>query len=336
MSSKEEKEQIKQFLKVFFDKDDKIQFYFLKKSKITSELEYKIPFKTKKKLSVKKIRSVQQKILTELNLPWEFSQWSKFIGKTVTESKVYKIPFLNTEDIKLKTIWRVCPIGEHWVRRHSKNLSSGEMTDHDGHCRKNPSNKDLLGADEMDLMSNTEVFLNPKIRTSGNGLGEKLLSLEKQNQYDELISGWTAYWNDVFQLDNPLHPNHVKALIASESMFNPKAKANNPKPIGLARGLMQITEKSARLARDHKYGEYQDHFIDLEYEDLWDPNKNISFGVRHLFRKRETAKWILKREPSWFEVLMDYKGMLKSQSKHAQTARKNLEKYLKALEMDIE
>jgi len=186
--------------------------------------------------------------------------------------------------------WRLCPAGEHWVRRHPKHLQLGIITDHDGHCRKNPSKKDLLKGDEMDVIATSALFLNPKIKVSKNNLKLLLVSLEKQNQYDDLISGWTVYWNDVFQLKNPLHPNYVKALIATESTFNSEAKAQNPKPTGLARGLMQITEETTRHAKDYKLLEYRDHYIDLEYEDLWNPNKNIAFGIRHLFRKRETAK----------------------------------------------
>ena len=332
MPSKNEKIEIKQFLKVFFEQEDNIKFYFVKKSKISSEFEYKIPFKTKKKLSTKKIQSLQKNIQQEMKTPWQLEHWTKFIGKIIPESKVYKIPFLNTEDIEVKNPWRVCPIGEHWVRRHPKHLHSGSVTDHDGHCRKNPSKKDLLGADEMDLIATKKIFLNPKVKVSCKDLGLGL-TLENQNRYDELISGWTAYWNNVFRLDNPLHPNYVKVLIATESTFNPKAKASNPKPMGMARGLMQLTERTTRWAKDYNAREYRNQYIDLEYEDLWEPNRNIAFGVRHLFRKRETAKWILKREPTWFEVLMDYKGKLRSNTSETKDVRERLQKLFETLGM---
>ncbi len=332
MPSKKEKIEIKQFLKVFFEQEDNIQFHFLKKSKINSEFEYKIPFKTKKKTSTKKIQALQKNIQQEMGIPWQFEHWSKFIGKTTPESKVYKIPFLDTEDIEVKNPWRVCPIGEHWVRRHPKYLRSGRVTSHDGHCRKNPSKKDLLGADEMDLIATKKIFLNPKVMVSSKNLGLGL-SLENQNRYDVLISGWTAYWNDIFRPDNPLHPNHVKALIATGSTFNPKAKAFNPKPIGMARGLMQLTERTTRWAKNYKVREYRNHYIDLENEDLWDPNYNIAFGIRHLFRKRETSKWALKKEPTWLEVLMDYKGKLRSNTSETKEVREKLQKLFETLGM---
>lgn len=332
MANKEQKAQIKQLLESIFLKDDNISFFFLKKSKF----QFQIPFKTKKEVSAKKISSIQEQLQKETGVQWEFIQWSKFIGKIVPESKVYKAPFLDTRDIEIKNSWRVCSIGEHWVRRHPKQLRTGQITDHDGHCRKNPSKKDLLKGDEMELIATSDLFLNPKVKVSKNNIKMPLVTLEKQNQYDDLISGWTAYWNDVFQLKNPLHPNYVKALMATESTFNPKAKAPNPKQIGLARGLMQLTERTTRWAKDLKIREYRDHYIDLEYEDLWDPNKNIAFGVRHLFRKRETAKNRLKRDPTWLEVVTDYKGMLKSNSKEAQKVKKDLTEYLELMGMETE
>ncbi len=227
MANKEEKSKIKQLMKSIFYRDDNISFFFLKKSKVKSDFEYQIPFKTKKKVSVEKVNSSQKQLQKETGIPWEFIQWSKFIEQIAPESKIFKTPFFDTQDIEIKNPWRVCPIGEHWVRRHPKNLKTGKVTDHDGHCRDNPSKKDLLKGDEMELIATSDLFLKPKVKVSKNNLKMPLVSLEKQNQYDELISGWTAYWNDVFQLKSPMHPNHVKALIASESTFNPQAKAPN-------------------------------------------------------------------------------------------------------------
>lgn len=335
MINKKQKTQIKSILENFFVKEDNIRFYFLKKSKIKPELEYHIPFKTKKTSSVEKLKSLQKQIKEDTGTSWEFVRWNKIIGEILPESKVYKVPFFDTKDIEVKNPWRVCPIGEHWVRRHAKYLKTGTITDHDGHCRKNPTKKDLLKGDEMDLIATSKLFLNPKVKVSKKTLTMKGIRYPKQNKYDDLISGWTAYWNEVFQLKNPLHPNHVKALMTTESSFNPRAWAQNPKPTGLARGLMQLTEQATRWAKDHKLKEYRDHFIDLDYEDLWDPNRNIALGVRHLFRKRETAKWVLKREPTWLEVLMDYKGRLKSKTSESANVKAELRDLFKQMDMDV-
>lgn len=331
MANKEKKIKLKRLLEELFSKNDGISFYFLKASKVQPELQFQIPFKTKKKNTAEKIKTAQKKLQEATGSPWEFTQWSKFIGKIVPESKVYKIPFFKSEDIEINNPWRVCPIGEHWVKRHPKSLRGGKKTDHDGHCRKNPSGKDLLKGDEMDLIATSDLFLNPRIKVSEKDLKLPQVSIEAQNKYDDLISGWTAYWNDVFKLEDPLHPNYVKALIATESTFNPLARAYNPPPTGPARGLMQLTEKTTRLAQNFMIREYRDHYIFLDLEDLWEPNKNISFGVRHIFRKREIAKSLLKREPTWLEVLMDYKGRLNSRTKKTERVRGDLSEILKKM-----
>ncbi len=337
MPRKDEKIQITKLLESIFSKDDNISFYFLKRSKVTPESENKIPFKTKKKASAEKVKTIEMKFQKESGVNWEFIQWSQFIGKIIPESKVYKIPFFDSQNVEIKNPWRVCPIGEHWVRRHPKHLNSGKVTDHDGHCRKNPSKKDLLKGDEMNLISTSQLFLKPKVKVSNISLQIKMVTLKDQNQYDDLISGWTAYWNNIFMLPNPLHPNHVKALLATESKFIKTAIGKNKNPkIGPARGLMQITEATARRMRDGREKDYRDQFLELSYEELWEPNKNICAGIRQIFRKRETAKAVLKREPTWFEVMMDYKGWLKGNSKHANTDKEELKKYFLLMGMEIQ
>jgi hypothetical protein len=106
-----------------------------------------------------------------------------------------------------------------------------------------------------------------------------------------------------------------------------KNPSNKDPKKGLARGVMQIIESTVREMKG-KDKDYRDYFIDLEYEDHFDPNKSIAAGVRHLFRKREIARSKLKREPTWFEVIMDYKGMLKSKTVKSEEIRENLRKYL--------
>ena len=156
-------------------------------------------------------------------------------------------------------------------------------------------------------------------------------NLEDSDTYNDLITGWTAYWNDQFKIDPPLSPNLVKILIATESGFNPKAKnPNNPSKIGPARGRLQITvDTQNRLSGKGK--ELKDHFVVLVNEDIYDPNKNICAGVRWLFRKRETAKARLKYEPTWEDVLMEFKGRLKSKTVETQKIRAQIQSYLRVL-----
>jgi hypothetical protein len=200
----------------------------------------------------------------------------------------------------------------------------------DGHCRKNKSKKDQLKGDEIDLISKHELFKNPRLKATPNNLGFEKVG-KTGNQFDDLINGWVAYWNDIFKIDPPLHPNFVKALMTTESGFNPKSIApNKNKKIGFARGLMQVTERTQRqLAGDEK--ELKDHLVILDDEEIWDPNKNICAGIRWLFRKREIVKSQIKRDPTWREVLMGYKGRIDSQTNKTKDVQKKLNKFLKQL-----
>ncbi len=136
--------------------------------------------------------------------------------------------------------WRLCPAGEHWVRTHpmkippSKKNPAGGITTRHGHCARNPTGKDQLYPDEIQEMAE-QNFSKVKEKPCSIDLGFK----SKGDQYDDFIAGWTKYWNDVFKTKTPLNPNVVKALIASESGFNPKMLANK-KNSNSARGLMQI------------------------------------------------------------------------------------------------
>jgi hypothetical protein len=332
--SKEQKLRTKKVLEKSFSKEDCVQCYFLKFSKGLEGHQHKIVFKTRKKIEPAQVKEAEKNLRIEFGEDFELFRWSEIIGKFIPKSKVYKIPFFDSREVKLYSPWRQCPLGYHWVREHDRQKKT--LEDVDPHCRRNPSNKDLLKGEEMDFISNTDLFLNPSLKVSNISLEIKGVNLKNQNQYDELISGWTAYWNDVFKLKDPLHPNHVKALLATESKFIKTAigYGNNPKT-GPARGLMQITEITTRRMKNGKEKDYLDHFIELNYEDLWEPNRNICAGVRQIFRKREAAKYVLKRDPTWFEVMMDYKGWVKGKSKHANTAREELTKYFLIMGMEI-
>lgn len=328
MFTKEDKEKFREIFSKHFNNKDKIKFYFFKKI-ANQDMQNTIVVKSRQKIDTQKFDEIRSKVRDDLkNSKLTFARYSEFVGKIIPSSKVYKIPFFDTEDIEVTNPWRVCPVGQHWVKRHAKQLSSGLVTDHDGHCRKNRSKKDILNGDEIELISHSELFNNPKIKVSTNNL--KFMA--NGNKFNHLISGWTAYWNDIFKLENPLHPNYVKALIASESSFIIESKAQNKaQHIGLARGLIQITEETFRVLTNPK-GELKDHIIDIELDDLWDPNINICVAIRWLFRKRETTKALLKREPTWLEVLMDYKGRLKSKTAESIRIKKELKKHLDDME----
>ncbi len=90
------------------------------------------------------------------------------------------------------------------------------------YCALNPSHKDELSFAEIQHISDTYFADLSGPPTAG------VLKFVHADEYDHLIRGWTQYWNDIFTLSDPLDPNVVKALIATESSFDPKT--NTPCP----------------------------------------------------------------------------------------------------------
>ncbi len=202
--------------------------------------------------------------------------------------------------------WRVCPYGEHWVKTHplhippSKTHPSGEITTRHEHCAHTPSGKDQLYPDEIKEISN-QHFSDLKNLPCSLALG-----FANGGKYDDVIAGWTQYWNDILKPVEPLDPNMVKALIATESRFLPSLLADKKKQ-NSARGLMQITNATRKIL-DDPTGEIKDHYITATREDLNDPSINICAGIRWLFRKKAWASKNLNHEASWEDAVAAYKG----------------------------
>jgi hypothetical protein len=210
--------------------------------------------------------------------------------------------------------WRVCPYGEHWVRTHplhvpsSKTHPEGSVTTRHEHCARNPSGKDQLYPEEIQEIAN-QNFSSLKNRPFP--LPSKFGS--QGSKYDDFIAGWVQYWNGVLKPDEPLDPNLVKPLIASESGFNPNTLANK-KNSNTARGLMQITNDTRKLL-DGFQGDPKDHLITVTKAELNDPNVNICAGVRWFFEKRPQASAHLKRPATWIETVWEYKGVKLAKTK---------------------
>lgn len=201
--------------------------------------------------------------------------------------------------------WRPCPLGQHWVREHPRTVSVSEKnpdgkTIVDGHCRNNPSRHEIFVADEIQKIA-AEHFKDIKIRPTSDSFG-----FPKGNDYDDLIAGWTQFWNEIFNPKEPLDPDLVKALIANESDF--KSSAGNTSREGKVTGLIQLTEKTRKILADQK-GELKDFLITISKDEIKDPNVNIFAGVRWLFHKKNLASHKLKREATWMEAISEYKGI---------------------------
>lgn len=141
------------------------------------------------------------------------------------------------EPLALVHRWRLCPPGEHYreATQVSPHLRKGKPVrgfPRRGTCAKNPSGKDQLYPEEIREISerNFSEFMRSPLPTIDE-FGET------GTLYDHLIQGWTQYWNDVLGPAEPLDPKLIKALIASESGFNPEAWNKQTGP-ARARGLM--------------------------------------------------------------------------------------------------
>ena len=254
---------------------------------------------------------------------------SKYFSKGKMVSSLGKGSGQRTKKTPDKThSWRLCPAGEHWVRTHpltippSKNHPAGSVTTRRGHCAHNPSGRDQLYPDEIHEMEDNF----PKVKEKPCPLG---LGYERGTQYDDLIAGWTQYWNDVLQPETPLDPNTVKALMASESSFNPKKLANRRNQ-NSARGLLQITNETRKILGDEK-GELKDHFITVTREELNNPSNNICAGIRWLFRKCEIASSHWKRTATWDEAIYEFKGARIVTKERAATLMKRFNEKLENL-----
>lgn len=144
------------------------------------------------------------------------------------------------------------------------------------------------------------------------------------NKYDELIAVWVDYFNEKFGFtppEAPLDPDVIKALIASESGF--KKDPKNPLAIGIA----QITPATLKALLNPE-GEANDFiFKNIRQKDLKDPEIGIPMGIRWIYRKKRLAAGKLGRTPTAEEIILEYKGLLKSESPYKKTALGSFKKY---------
>jgi hypothetical protein len=202
--------------------------------------------------------------------------------------------------------WRLCPAGQHYQRSTSVSAyttSAGKFVrahKRRGSCAQNPTGHDQMYPEQV-LEIAKQHFKNLGILPSLKNF------VPSGDMYDQYIQGWTKYWNDILKLQEPLDPILIKALIASESRFNPNAW-NKIKGPGRARGPMQVTDKTITYLSDN-YNELNDHFLNFTEDDMLDPNSSIYAGVRWLFRKKELAEKKLGRKISWTDAVAEFKGV---------------------------
>ena len=218
---------------------------------------------------------------------------------------------------KKKHIWKICPTGSYYVRAHYKTINGKEHY-WKAHCRQGKGKKEVLTSDEIHAIANR--FKNEKLKMPkpyNFNVPGKL-----GNKYDLLIAGWVKYWSDIFDDKTNITVDLVKILIMTESTFGSKATAKIKNSKKQAIGLMQITDYTFKLIKEDQK-ELRNHVFRIRRDDLYDPNINICVGVRWLFRKREIAKYYLKKEPSPLELAEEYKGIRSDKSPRANKQRNN-------------
>jgi hypothetical protein len=152
--------------------------------------------------------------------------------------------------------------------------------------------------------------------------GSKKLKHRNSDKYDDLIAVWTDYFNKKFEANPSLDPDVVKALIASESGFR-----DDPPENKIAFGIAQITPETFKALQDPN-GEVKDFvFNDFRKKDLKDPNINIPMAVRWLHRKKRLAEGKLGRSATPEEIILEYKGLLRSKSDEKKRALKNFKEH---------
>ena len=117
------------------------------------------------------------------------------------------------------------------------------------------------------------------------------------NRFDDLIVYWTNHFNEIFQPlnihghPNPLNPDLVKAMIYSESRFEPAAGFSGTPQTGIL-GLMQVGSTERRSAGDVPAG-----ITGITGANFADASVQIATGIRILFEKYQRVRdWELAVE----------------------------------------
>lgn len=206
---------------------------------------------------------------------------------------------------------KITTVREHPLHVPVSKKNPTGMTIRDRHLRR-------LKGTYLDVAEIEDIFKNYDRKNLAYPTAKKLNKYKNADKYDEIIAVWTDYFNKKFNANPPLDPDVVKALISSESSFRTDPSENK-----IALGIAQITKKTLRILQDPK-GEARDFiFNKIRQKDLKNPDIAIPMAVRWLFRKRATAMSKLKRAPDHEELILEYKGLLKSKTDYKKQGLKN-------------
>lgn len=146
-----------------------------------------------------------------------------------------------------------------------------------------------------------------------------------ENLYDNLIAIWCDYFSKALNIKPFIDPSMIKALIASESDF--RLDPTNPVAIGIA----QITKETHKIVQNPD-GEVKDFiFNKISQKDLKNPDIAIPVATRWIAYKAARAQAKLGRPPTHEEIILEYKGLLKSKTNFKKSAIKKYREYFEKL-----
>ncbi len=216
---------------------------------------------------------------------------------------------------------KICPIASVYVRAHAK-IINGKKHLWKAHCRKIKHRKHVLNGDEIKEIYDQNSKAKLKYPKSYN------FRAANGTKYDHLIAFWVEYWRRTFGIDSNITSGFVKTLMMSESTFGKSATTKTHNRSGNAIGLLQITDYTLKLIQVDS-SEMRDHRFKIKRDDLFDPVVNVAVAVRWLYRKREIAKYYLKKEPSFLQLAEEYKGIRNDKSVNASKQREAFTKLWK-------
>lgn len=188
----------------------------------------------------------------------------------------------------------MCPVGCHVVKGHYRKCASGTKTWVDTHLRKNRGRKVILLEENILYL----YWNNKKKYKRIKGIK----TFPPFHELDSIIQFWLEYWKDQgIKFPKGLTALHMKALIAVESSFKPKARAKTSSAIGLMQ-LLKGVRSALKGTKNTRNNEIRNHFIYVSEKQLEDPVVNIAVGTRwfaHKFflmrnRKDQSLKTVIR------------------------------------------
>jgi len=206
--------------------------------------------------------------------------------------------------VKRPRTLKMAPPGYHVVKRHLKVSETGIKYYVKAHLRKNRGVKYVLLPENI-------LYLYWHGEHDNTRLG-KVFGFAEYPELDSVIHFWINFWIDMgLSLPADFDPFLIKVIIAVESSF--RIKADPRSKISSAYGLMQITNwtrNDLKGVRRKGKMSLQNHYLDLERQDLEDPVISIAAGIRWLSYKFSS---IPKKKRNLINVIRAYNDWKKGE-----------------------